>query len=129
VTDESVLESDTSLKVYLVSFQNRSISRTENQLTTSRPLALLPLRDFKNQAATTQSHARAVDGYPAGEDQTSTVVEPKPRATGLTFDEIVADHLDYLHHEAFFVVSPTFEVTAYRTLWFGLQYDAVLLQP
>ena len=52
------------------------------------------------------------------------VVEPKPRATGLTLDEIVADHLDYLHHEAFFVVSTTFEVTAYRTLWFGLQYDS-----
>ena len=68
--------------------------------------------------------ADAVDGYLAGEDRPSTVVEPKPRATGLTLDEIVADHLDYLHHEAFFVVSPTFEVTAYRTLWFGLQYDS-----
>ena len=65
----------------------------------------------------------------AGEDRPSTVVEPKPRATGLSLDEIVAGHLDYLHHEAFFVVSPTFEVTAYRTLWFGLQYDSVLLQP
>jgi len=29
----------------------------------------------------------------------------------------------------FFVVSATVEVTAYRTLWFGLQYDSVLLQP
>jgi len=48
--------------------------------------------------------ADAVDGYLAGEDRPSTVVEPKPRATGLTLDEIVADHLDYLHHEAFFVV-------------------------
>ena len=66
----------------------------------------------------------AVDGYLAGEDRPSTVVEPKPRATGLTLDEIVADHLDYLHHEAFFVVSTTFEVTVYRTLWFGLQYDS-----
>jgi len=54
----------------------------------------------------------------------STVVEPKPRATGLTLEEIIADHLDYLHHEAFYVVSTTFEVTAYRTLWFGLQYDS-----
>jgi len=68
--------------------------------------------------------ADAVDGYLADEDRPSTVVEPKPRATGLTLDEIVADHLDYLHHEAFFVVSTTFEVTAYRTLWFGLQYDS-----
>jgi len=66
----------------------------------------------------------AVDGYLADEDRPSTVVEPKPRATGLTLDEIVADHLDYLHHEAFYVVSTTFEVTAYRTLWFGLQYDS-----
>jgi hypothetical protein len=68
--------------------------------------------------------ADAVDGHLAGEDRPSTVVEPKPRATGLTLDEIVADHLDYLHHEAFFVVSTSFEVTPYRTLWFGLQYDS-----
>lgn len=66
----------------------------------------------------------AVDGYLASENRPLTVVEPKPRATGLTINEIVADHLDYLHHEAFFVVSTTFEVTAYRTLWFGLQYDS-----
>ena len=38
--------------------------------------------------------ADAVDGYLAGEDRPSTVVEPKPRATGLTLDEIVADHPD-----------------------------------
>jgi len=68
--------------------------------------------------------ADAVDGYLAGEDRPSTVVEPKPRATGLTPDEIVVDHLGYLHHEAFFVVWTTFEVTAYRTLWFGPQYDS-----
>ena len=70
----------------------------------------------------------AVDGYLAGEDRPSTVVEPKPRATGLTLDEIVGDYLDYLHHEAFFVVSTTFEVTAYRTLWFGLQYDSETIE-
>jgi hypothetical protein len=64
----------------------------------------------------------------AGEDRPSTVVGPKPRATGLSLDEIVADHLDYLHHEAFFVVSTTFEVTAYRTLWFGLQYDSATVE-
>jgi len=72
--------------------------------------------------------ADAVDGYLAGEDRPSTVFEPKPRSTSLTFDEIVADHLDYLHHEAFFVVSTTFEVTAYRTLWFGLQYDSATIE-
>ena len=72
--------------------------------------------------------ADAVDGYLAGKDRPSTVVEPKPRATGLTVDEIVADHLDYLHQEAFFVVSSTFEVTAYRTLWFGLQYDSETIE-
>ena len=68
--------------------------------------------------------ADAVDGYLVDEDRPSTVVEPKPRATGLTLEEIIADHLDYLHHEAFYVVTPTFEVTAYRTLWCGLQYDS-----
>jgi len=68
--------------------------------------------------------ADAVGGDLVDEDRPSTVVEPKPRATGLTLEEIIADHLDYLHHEAFYVVTPTFEVTAYRTLWFGLQYDS-----
>ena len=65
----------------------------------------------------------------AGGDRPSTAIEPKPRATGLTLDEMVADHRDDTHHEAFFVVSPTFEVTAYRTLWFGLQYDSVVFKP
>ncbi|EMA03573.1 hypothetical protein SAMN05443574_12816 [Haloarcula vallismortis] len=68
--------------------------------------------------------ADAGGGYLVDEDRPSTVVEPKPRATGLTLEEIIADHLDYLHHEAFYVVWTTFEVTAYRTLWFGLQYDS-----
>lgn len=72
--------------------------------------------------------AEAVEGYPAGEDRPSTVVEPNPRATDLSLDEIVADHLDSLHHEAFFVVSTTFEVTAYRMLWFGLQYDSEIVE-
>ena len=72
--------------------------------------------------------ADAVDGYFAGENRPSAVVEPKPRSTGLTFDEIVVDHLDYLHHEAFFVVSSAFEVTSYRTLWFGLQYDSETIE-
>jgi len=70
------------------------------------------------------SRADAVDGYLADEDRPSTVVEPKPPCHRAHPRRIVADHLDYLHHEAFFVVSTTFEVTAYRTLWFGLQYDS-----
>ena len=72
--------------------------------------------------------ADAVDGYLADEGRPSTVVEPKPRATGLSLDEIVANYLDYLHHEAFYEVSTTFEVTAYRTLWFGLQYDSETIE-
>lgn len=67
--------------------------------------------------------AEAVEGYLAETDQPPTLVEPSPLAIGCTLDEIIAEHLDYLHHEAFFVVTPAFEVTAYRTLWFGLQYD------
>lgn len=62
----------------------------------------------------------------AGEDHPSTVVEPKHR--GISLEEIVADHFDYPHHGAFFVVSPTFEVTAYQTLWFGLEYDSETVQ-
>jgi len=45
--------------------------------------------------------------YFAGEDRSSTVVKPNPRATGLTLDETVAD---YLHREGFCNVDDPFEV-------------------
>lgn len=50
-------------------------------------------------------------------------VDVEPRVIGCTLEEILTEHLDYLHHEAFYVVDGDFEVTAYRTHWFGLQYD------
>lgn len=53
----------------------------------------------------------------------SRQVDIEPWALGHTIDEIIEDHLDFLHHEAFYVVDNDFQVTAYRTHWFGLQYD------
>jgi hypothetical protein len=53
-----------------------------------------------------------------------TDIEPLPRATGLTLETILTEHLDYLSHEAFYVVDRDCSVTAYRTLWFGLEYES-----
>lgn len=50
-------------------------------------------------------------------------VEPTPRATGLSKKAIIQNHLDFQEHEALFVVDRAFDVTAYRTLWFGLAHD------
>jgi len=58
-----------------------------------------------------------------GRESPSLPVDIDPWATRLTLDEIICEHLDFLHHEAFYVVDCNFEVTAYRTHWFGLQYD------
>jgi len=52
-----------------------------------------------------------------------TQIDCDPWAIATTNEEIITEYLDYLHHEAFYVVDVDFEVTAYRTLWFGLQYD------
>jgi hypothetical protein len=57
-------------------------------------------------------------------DDCQTDVEPLPRATGVDFETITSDHLDFLSHEALFVVSAEFDVAAYRTHWFGLQYES-----
>ena len=65
----------------------------------------------------------AVGGYLTEKDHV-TSVEPQPMATGLTREEILADYLDYLHHEAYYKIDHDLDVTAYRTLWFGLQYDS-----
>lgn len=51
-------------------------------------------------------------------------VEPTPRETAVSLETALADHLDFLQHEAFYVVDCDLEVTAYRPLWFGLCYDA-----
>lgn len=53
-----------------------------------------------------------------------TDVDPVPSATRITLSEALESHIDYLTHEAFYVVDRELDVTAYRTLWFGLQYDA-----
>ena len=65
----------------------------------------------------------ALDGY----ESPSLPVDMDPWATRLTLDEIISEQLDFLHHEAFYVVDRDFEVTAYRTHWFGLQYDSALV--
>ena len=52
-----------------------------------------------------------------------TPVNPEPIAVAVSLNEIQSAYLDFLHHEAFYVVSQDFKVTAYRTLWLGLEYD------
>jgi len=53
----------------------------------------------------------------------STPVNPEPIAVAVSLDDIQSEYLDFLHHEVFYVVSQDFEVTTYRTLWLGLEYD------
>jgi len=62
-------------------------------------------------------------GVPTEGDADATVVNPRPRARGLTLEEILAEHLDFLSHEAFYVVHPDFAVDAFLPLWFGMDVD------
>jgi len=63
-----------------------------------------------------------LNGLLQRETRPRTTVDPDPEATGLTNEEIITHHLDFEYHEAFYVVTPEFDITAYRTLWFGLQH-------
>ena len=64
------------------------------------------------------------EGYCTTEKRLTTTVDLVPRARALPLEEIITEQLDYLHHEAFYVVDQNFQVTAFRTLWFGLHYEA-----
>ncbi len=64
----------------------------------------------------------ALDVLLQKEERPRTTVDPDPETTGLTKEEIITQHLDLEYHEAFYVVTHEFDVTAYRTLWFGLQH-------
>ncbi|MCU4927097.1 hypothetical protein OB905_14105 [Halobacteria archaeon AArc-dxtr1] len=52
-----------------------------------------------------------------------TAVELDPLACNVPFEDLLMAHLDFLHYEALYVVNPDFDISAYRTLWFGLEYD------
>ena len=71
----------------------------------------------------TSTDEQAVSRYVRKANLLASMVNHDPMAIGLTKDEIVTEYLDFLHHEAFFEVAQDFEVTAYRTHWFGLTYD------
>ncbi|WP_135827199.1 DUF6735 family protein [Halorussus ruber] len=58
-----------------------------------------------------QSGETTADAY-AVDRQSQTPVNPDPIAMGVPLDEISSEYLDFLHHEAFYVVSQHFEVTA-----------------
>nr|WP_225741236.1 DUF6735 family protein [Halorussus halophilus] len=53
-----------------------------------------------------------------------TPVDITPLASELTLEAILTEQLNYANHEAFYVVSREFDVTAYRTHWFGLHHVA-----
>lgn len=55
-------------------------------------------------------------------------VDPEPIATGLAFDAVAAERVDFQLHEACYRVDPAFGVTAFLPLWFGLAYDAEAVQ-
>ncbi|WP_135805801.1 DUF6735 family protein [Halorussus marinus] len=55
---------------------------------------------------------------------TAFAVDPDPIGTGLGFETVVADRLDFLGYEAFYRVDAGFEVAPFHVLWFGLESDA-----
>nr|WP_218927124.1 DUF6735 family protein [Halosimplex pelagicum] len=75
--------------------------------------------------ATTET---AIQDALAGRESPSLPVGIDPWATRCTLEEIITEHLEFLHHEAFYVVDSDFAVTAYRTHWFGLQYDCTAVE-
>lgn len=54
----------------------------------------------------------------------AAAVDPDPVASGLSIEEIVAEHVDFLHHEAFFRVDRKYDAAPFHILWFGLELDA-----
>jgi len=68
--------------------------------------------------------ARHVSAETPFAGRTAFAVDPDPIATGLAFDELVADHLDFLRYEAFYRVGADFATEPFHVLWFGLEADA-----
>ncbi|MBX0325836.1 hypothetical protein EGH21_22725 [Halomicroarcula sp. F13] len=101
--------------------------RLKRDITPERPFggdrdneAARCLFDALAEATTDETVNRVLKETAAPQSQ----VDQHPLVIGTTIETIITEHLDYLHHEAFYVVDAEFEITAYRTHWFGLQYDS-----
>ncbi|WP_435062824.1 DUF6735 family protein [Halobaculum sp. EA56] len=57
-----------------------------------------------------------------------TEVRLEPTAVGVTIEEALADHLDFHMHEAFYIVTREFQVTAFRTFWLGFHTEATSVE-
>jgi hypothetical protein len=108
----------------------------KHRLTTDRPfggdtVTKWAKRVYKQLTSGVEAGAVSTGLNVDSDPKINTAVDVRPQTAGVTFEEILTDHLDYLLHEAFYVVDSTFDVTAYRTLWFGLQYvcEAIDDQP
>ncbi|AQL42116.1 hypothetical protein BV210_05040 [Halorientalis sp. IM1011] len=74
--------------------------------------------------ALTEAYDEEGASHHVGEGSLGTAqVDRDPLAVAVTREEICNHYLDYLHHEAFYEVPTDFDVAAYRTFWFGLEYD------
>lgn len=92
---------------------------------------------FGGECPTEQTH-QAFDAMVSGNDVNDVLskyghsgsagVALEPRAVSVTIDAAISEWLDFLQHEAFYVVDRAFEVSAYRTLWFGLCYESEVIQ-
>src|SRR6056297_2092423 len=99
--------------------------RLKHQLTPETPFGYdQPSEWAHDQYEALQSSTKTTADAYAVNRQSQTPVNPDPIAVGVPLDEIHSEYLDYLHHEAFYVVAEDFEVTAYRTRWLGLEYDS-----
>ncbi len=96
----------------------------KHQLTTETPFGGgQPSEWAHDQYEALQSSTETTADAYALDRQSQTPVNPDPIAVGVSLNEVHSEFLDFLHHEAFYVVAHDFEVTAYRTRWLGLEYD------
>ncbi len=96
--------------------------RLGNEITERRPFGGDEDGSLAAYARDLRTSTVELDAEQYADSPPETPVDVDPFEIGIEFETVLRDHLDYLHHEAFYVVDVDFRVTAYRTLWFGLQY-------
>lgn len=98
--------------------------RLKQDITSSTPFGGAEATDarpvFDSLLALTDADEIDVASHVSDQDRPTTPVTLTPEAMGLTKEEILSEQLNYAENEAFYVVSSAFDVTAYRTHWFGL---------
>lgn len=98
--------------------------RLREEITESHPFGKGSNETWATETIDSIRSGEPIEQYPIEEHSGSTSVEPSPKDSAASLEEIANTVVNYLHYEAVYVVSINWDVEVWIPLWTGLSYES-----